>query len=34
MDPADHPMTQLTFDAIIGCDAYERNRYCLKGFDR
>ena len=31
MEPADHPVTQLTFDAIIGC---EGTRYCLKGFDR
>ena len=31
MDPPNHPITQLTFDAIIGC---EGTRYCLKGFDR
>ena len=31
MEPPDHPVTQLTFDAIIGC---EGTRYCLKGFDR
>ena len=31
MDPVDHPITQLSFDAIIGC---EGTKYCLKGFDR
>ena len=31
MEPADHPVTMMTFDAIIGC---EGTKYCLKGFDR
>ena len=31
MEPMDHCVAQLTFDAIIGC---EGTKYCLKGFDR